>query len=195
MTRLLLAAALGLAALTSIAVSAPPGAPDLRDAPKTKAADPVPDPLPVKVERNVRYDTIDKQDLLLDVAMPKEGGPYPCVVMFHGGAWRTGNRRDLSVGDKLKDGTTAPSVMEQVAARGYVAVSASYRLAPKHQFPAQIQDARAAVRFLRAKAKDYGIDRRCCSASRTRSRGGTPAATPSRVRACSAWSISSARPT
>ncbi|MBM3982885.1 MAG: alpha/beta hydrolase [Planctomycetes bacterium] len=158
MTRFFLAAALGLAAL-SVAVPAPPGVPDLRDPPKTKSAEPTPEPLPVKVERNIEFDTIDKFPLLLDVARPKEGGPFPCVVMFHGGAWRGGSRKDLSVGDKLKDDTYTPSVIERVAARGYVAVSASYRLAPKHQFPAQIQDARAAVRFLRAKAKDYAIDR------------------------------------
>ncbi len=158
MTRLLLATALGLVTLTTAAMSAPPGAPDLRDPPKAKADEPVPDPLPVKVERTVLYDTIDKEKLYLDVAMPKEGGPFPCVVMFHGGAWRGGSRKELSVGDKQKDGTVAPSVIERVAARGYVAVSASYRLAPKFQFPAQIQDARAAVRFLRASAKDYKID-------------------------------------
>jgi acetyl esterase/lipase len=156
MKRLLLAAALGLAALTSTVVSAPPAAPD---APKAKAADPVPDPLPVKVERGVLYDTIDGQKLYLDLARPKEGGPYPCVVMFHGGAWRGGSRKDLSVGGKTNDGKVAPSLLEMVASRGYVAASASYRLAPKFQFPAQIQDARAAVRFLRASAKEYGIER------------------------------------
>ena len=151
MKRLLLAAALSLAALTSV-IAAPPEAPE---APKAKAAD----PLAVKVERNVLYDTIDNQKLRLDVAMPAEGGPYPCVVLFHGGAWRGGSRQDLSVGDKDRNGKFAPSLIEEVASRGYVAVSASYRLAPKYPFPAQIQDARSAVRFLRANAKDYGIAR------------------------------------
>jgi acetyl esterase/lipase len=74
--------------------------------------------------------------------------------MFHGGAWVGGNRKDLSVG-----GRSAASIMEVVAARGYVAASVGYRLAPKHKFPAQIQDARSAVRFLRAHAKEYGIDK------------------------------------
>ena len=158
MTRLFLAAAFGLAALTA-SIAAPPGAPDLRDAPKARAADPAPDPLPVKVERAVLYDTIDKQRLYLDIATPTGGGPYPCVVVFHGGAWVGGSRRDVSVGAKGKDGKVGPSALEDVAARGYVAVAPSYRLAPKFPFPAQIQDARAAVRFLRANAKEYGIDR------------------------------------
>lgn len=115
--------------------------------------------LPVKVERNVVYDTIDGQKLMLDIALPKDGGPHPCVIMFHGGAWIGGSRKDLSVGDKARDGSYIPSTIEEIAAKGYVAVSASYRLAPKFKFPAQIQDARAAVRFLRANAKEYGIDR------------------------------------
>lgn len=153
MNRLFLATAIGFAALTS-AFSADPPAPEPRAV--AKFAD-VPD-LPVKVEKNVLYDTIDGQKLYLDMAMPKDGGPYPCVVMFHGGAWRTGSRKDLSVGDKSKDGKYIPSILEIVAARGYVAVAPSYRLAPKHPFPAQIQDARAAVRFLRANAKEYNLD-------------------------------------
>lgn len=156
MNRLLLAPALGLAALAS-AVAAPadrPAAPEPR-AVATRAPAPG---LAVKVEKNVLYDTIDGQRLYLDVAAPADGGPHPCVVMFHGGAWRGGSRKDLSGGEK-KDGKSAPSVIEEIAARGYVAVAASYRLAPKHKFPAQIQDARAAVRFLRARAKEYGIDR------------------------------------
>lgn len=118
------------------------------DAPKPAA------PLAVKTEKDVVYDTIDKQELKLDICAPKEGGPYPCVVVFHGGAWIGGSRKDLSVGPK-----GGPSFIEEVAARGYVVASVGYRLAPKHQFPAQIQDARAAVRFLRANAKTYGIDR------------------------------------
>lgn len=132
------------ALFASVAVAALVGArsDDPKPAPKDeKAAKPV-----VKVARDVLFDTINDTRLYLDVAIPEGDGPFPCVVMFHGGAWSMGSRKDLS------------SVIEMVAAKGYVAVSASYRLAPKHQFPAQIQDARAAVRYVRAKAKDYKID-------------------------------------
>jgi acetyl esterase/lipase len=147
----LLVAAFGLAALTAAVASAPAADP----APAPQSA---PDSLPVQVDRGVLYDTIDGQKLYLDVARPKDGGPHPCVVMLHGGAWIAGSRRDLSGGLKTKDGKVGPSFIEQVAARGYVAASVGYRLAPKYPFPAQIQDARAAVRYLRASAKDYGID-------------------------------------
>lgn len=124
------------------------------------AADPLPsaEPFPVRVVRNVTYASPGGEALKLDLAVPKDGGPYPAVVMFHGGAWRMGGRADLSRGAKNKAGTVGPSAIEVFAARGYVVASVSYRLAPKHQFPAQIDDARAAVRFLRANAKTYNLD-------------------------------------
>ncbi len=151
MTRPVIALAVGLLALATL-----PGAElPLATAPHPPTAT----PLAVKSEKNVLYDTIEKEKLYLDIAMPKAGGPYPCIVLLHGGAWIGGSRKDLSIGDKGKDGKIGPSMIEEVAARGYVVASVGYRLAPKHPFPAQIQDARAAVRFLRANAKDYGIDR------------------------------------
>lgn len=135
------AAALAACLLAQIAFAAPP------------------EPLEVVTEKNVVYDTIGKDKQYLDLARPKDGGPYPCVVVLHGGAWVGGSRKDVSVGFKDKDGKVGPSTIESLAARGYVVAAVGYRLAPKHPFPAQIQDARAAVRFLRANAKKYDIDR------------------------------------
>ncbi len=153
MTRRFFALAVILAGGLGLLIVTTPEVRDLHAQPKTPdEAAPA-----VKVERDVHYDTIEKEKLYLDLAMPKDGGPYPCVVMFHGGAWVGGSRKDLSSNGKTKDGKAVPSVIEEVASRGYVVASVSYRLAPKHQFPAQIQDARAAVRFLRAKSKDYNI--------------------------------------
>ncbi|MCI0703347.1 MAG: alpha/beta hydrolase [Planctomycetia bacterium] len=158
MRRFLCVLAFGVALLSSrIGAStepAPPVPPLKADKPNT----PAPRLLEVKLERNIVYDTIDGQKLYLDLAMPKAKGKYPCVVMFHGGAWRTGTRKDLSIGNKGKDGKLLPSLIEEVASRGYIVVAVSYRLAPKYKFPAQMQDARASVRFLRANAKQYGID-------------------------------------
>jgi acetyl esterase/lipase len=112
----------------------------------------------VKVESAIVYATVGGEKLELDLAIPAGDGPFPCVVMFHGGAWQLGSRRQLSAGRRDGSGKTGPSWIEQVAEKGYVAASVSYRLAPKHKFPAMIEDARAAVRFLRAGAKKYKID-------------------------------------
>lgn len=100
----------------------------------------------VKVTRAVTYATSAGETLQLDVAAPAAGGPHPAVVLFHGGAWRFGSRAQLGW------------VIEALAAKGYVAASASYRLAPTHKLPDQLDDVRAAVRFVRASAKTYNVD-------------------------------------
>src|SRR5581483_11615346 len=83
----------------------------------------------------------------LDMARPKNGdGPFPAVVCIHGGGFRAGSRQGY-------DGLCL-----RLAQRGYVAVTASYRLAPQFQFPAAVHDVKAAVRWLRANAKKYHID-------------------------------------
>lgn len=110
------------------------------------------------IQRNVNYATVGGEKLYLDVVAPLGGGPHPCVVCYHGGGWRGGNRKDLSLGDKDKTGKVGPSILEAIAAEGYVAVSASYRLAPQAKFPAQIEDAKTAIRYLRENAKKFDID-------------------------------------
>lgn len=101
----------------------------------------------VKTERDVTYGKGGDVDLKLNLAMPAEGkGPFPAVVCVHGGGWKGGQRQDL---DKLT---------EMLAKNGYVAVTVSYRLTPKYQFPAQIADCKAAVRWLRANAKQYRVN-------------------------------------
>ena len=116
----------------------------------------------LKVERDVVYATVDNEKLLLDLARPTTPGPHPCVVCLHGGAWKFGNKKDLSrVGrNDLTEVAIAArvSLIESLAAQGYVAVSVGYRLAPKAKFPAQIEDAKTAVRFLRANAAKFGLD-------------------------------------
>jgi acetyl esterase/lipase len=83
----------------------------------------------------------------LDLALPKEGkGPFPCVVCLHGGGWRGGKRQDLT------------KLTEFLAGKGFVAATITYRLAPDHRFPAQIEDCKAAVRWLRANAAKYHIN-------------------------------------
>ena len=117
-----------------------------------------PKPPTVKVERGIEYAAAGGEKQLLDIALPAGEGPFPCVVCLHGGAWRLGSRRDLSTPDRDDAGKPVPSIIEQLAANGYAAASVGYRLAPKHPFPAQIDDARAAVRFLRSNAKKYRLD-------------------------------------
>ncbi len=100
----------------------------------------------VRVERNVEYSNPDNQHLQLDVAIPEGSGPFPAVLCIHGGGFRAGTR----------DGYEG--LIKKLAEHGYVAATVTYRLAPKYQFPAAIYDVKAAVRWMRANAKEYKID-------------------------------------
>jgi acetyl esterase/lipase len=69
-------------------------------------------------------------------------------------------RGGWSRGDARQSGTFAdwPGVLAMLAARGYVVASVDYRLSGEAKFPAPVQDVKAAIRFLRSRAGDYGID-------------------------------------
>lgn len=101
----------------------------------------------VAFEPGIEYANPDGQHLRLDLARPKTGdGPFPAVVCIHGGGFRAGSR-------EVYDG-----LVVRLAQKGYVAVTVSYRLAPKYQFPAAVHDTKAAVRWVRANAAKYHID-------------------------------------
>jgi len=101
----------------------------------------------VTFETGVEYANPDDQHLQLDIARPKAGdGPFPAIVCIHGGGFRAGNRNGY-------DG-----LIVKLAQQGYVAMTVSYRLAPKYQFPAAVHDTKAAVRWARANAAKYKID-------------------------------------
>jgi acetyl esterase/lipase len=101
----------------------------------------------IKVERDLVYGKGGDVDLQLDLAVPAEGkGPFPTIVCVHGGGWRGGKRQDVG------------QLTQLLAKKNFVAATVTYRLAPKYQFPAQIEDCKAAVRWLRANADKYRID-------------------------------------
>lgn len=105
------------------------------------------DPLKVTTAYDLVYSKIGDTELKIDLARPSEGdGPFPAVLVIHGGAWRGGN----------KDSNRR--ILSEFAKRGYVAVSPQYRFCPKNVFPAQVIDVKAAVRWVRSNAKQYKVD-------------------------------------
>jgi acetyl esterase/lipase len=101
----------------------------------------------IEFETDVEYTNPQDEHLKLNLARPKQvDGLAPAVVCIHGGGFRAGNRQRWD------------AVCRQLAERGYVAVTVTYRLAPKHQFPAAVNDVKAAVRWLRANAERLKID-------------------------------------
>ena len=110
-----------------------------------RAAPAVPDT--VVWEEGIEYSAPGGESLKLNLARPKSGeGPFPAVICIHGGGFRAGSREGY---DQLA---------VRLAERGFVAATISYRLAPKHPFPAAVHDTKAAVRWLRANAARLGVD-------------------------------------
>ncbi|WP_346618483.1 alpha/beta hydrolase [Blastococcus montanus] len=90
--------------------------------------------------------------LQLDVRVPPGEKPAPLVVWIHGGAWMMGDRRDLPE-------TLRPdSLFEAFVAAGLAVATIDYRFSLEAPFPAQLHDAKAAVRYLRAHAEQLGVD-------------------------------------
>jgi acetyl esterase/lipase len=84
----------------------------------------------------------------LDIYLPEEGsGPFPVIVSIHGGAFKGGDKAD---------GQLTP--MLEGLKRGYAVVSINYRLSGEAIFPAQIYDVKAAIRWIRANAKQYQLN-------------------------------------
>jgi acetyl esterase/lipase len=71
---------------------------------------------------------------------------YAQIVWVHGGAWRSGSKGEMPLGDLLED--------------GFAIASVDYRLSTVAKFPAQAHDIKAAIRFLRGHASELGIDAR-----------------------------------
>ncbi|MEM7475530.1 MAG: alpha/beta hydrolase [Planctomycetota bacterium] len=101
-----------------------------------------------ELEKDVIYAKRGEQELKLDVYSPKDESEElrPAILVVHGGAWRYGNRKQLA------------SYATALSERGYVCFAINYRLAPKHKFPAQIEDCRDAVKFIREQASKYTVD-------------------------------------
>jgi acetyl esterase/lipase len=104
-------------------------------------------PPKLTIDQDIAYSKVGSRELKLDIARPAEGdGPFPAVLVIHGGAWRQGNKADVR------------PILPQFVEHGFVAISPEYRFCPQNAFPAQIHDVKAAVRWLKVNAKKYRID-------------------------------------
>jgi acetyl esterase/lipase len=105
-----------------------------------------PPPAGVAVEADIVYSNVGGR-MQMDVVRPLQGkAPFAAVVCIHGGGFRAGTRQRYL------------PMAYHLAQHGYVATVVSYRLSPMAQFPAPVEDVKAAVRFLRANAARFQID-------------------------------------
>ncbi len=95
----------------------------------------------IQVSRDIEFATVGSGSLKLDLYRPVGATSPPLLVWVHGGAWRAGSKDSMPLGELVK--------------RGFAIASIDYRLSPVARFPAQVHDCKAAIRFLRAKARQY----------------------------------------
>jgi len=110
----------------------------------------------IRVLAGVPYAAIPGvRPLELDLWLPPAGETSPPVLVFlHGGGWRLGSRHSAGPAYKGAD----PGPFEQFAQAGIAVASIDYRLSGEARWPAQLHDAKAAVRWLRRRSADLGID-------------------------------------
>ena len=96
--------------------------------------------------KNLVYSEPKGSPQLLDLYLPKQvASPLPVIVWVHGGGWKNGSKEN-------------PRHAAWLAGKGFAVASINYRLTSEAQWPAQIDDCRASVRWLRRNAQKYGLD-------------------------------------
>jgi acetyl esterase/lipase len=96
-----------------------------------------------EIFKEIEYARVDGSTLALDLYKPnKQTGAL--IVYVHGGAWRSGSKKEMPLGDLVDS--------------GYPVATVDYRLSPVARFPAQVHDIKAAIRFLRADASKLGVN-------------------------------------
>lgn len=96
-------------------------------------------------DRNLTYCNSQSLDLYIPSAAVTR--PLPIAMYVHGGGMTAGDKSDLN-----------PVFLDALASAGYAVASVNYRLAPQSRFPAQIEDVKCAIRYLRATAPKYGLN-------------------------------------
>src|SRR6185436_8410898 len=94
-----------------------------------------------QAHRDVTYARVDGKDLRLDIYVPAGVQEPPLLVWVHGGVWANGTKAEV------------PLVF---VANGIATASVDFRQSTEARFPAQVHDIKAAIRFLRARATEYG---------------------------------------
>ena len=99
---------------------------------------------------DLEYACVGNHSLLLDLQIPENGvPPYPVIVWLFGGGWNRGDRRGRPVVRLVDD---------NLYQHGYAIAAIDYRLSGEAKFPAQLEDCKAAIRFLRKHAESFELD-------------------------------------
>lgn len=99
-----------------------------------------------ETRRGLEYVRTCGEALTLDAYVPEGPGPFPGVLVIHGGGWSARRPSDMA------------AISRALARRGYVALNVTYRLAPEHRYPAAVDDVREALRWARREAAALKLD-------------------------------------
>ena len=103
-------------------------------------------------QTNIEYGLAGSESLRLDLCIPDGPGPFPAVILVHGGGWNAGDKS----GGPSK-GYIAP-MHDPLTRGGFAWFSINYRLAPTHRYPAPVEDVETAIRWVKAHAAEYRVD-------------------------------------
>ena len=98
---------------------------------------------------NVSYANVSSSEKM-DIYLPNTTGPYPVIIAIHGGSFYKGDKNSSEIN----------LIKSAALDRGYAFVSINYRLSSEAKFPAQINDVKAAIRYVRVNAKRYNMNPR-----------------------------------
>jgi alpha-L-fucosidase 2 len=102
------------------------------------------------LQPDIEYAKAGDVSLKMDASIPDGPGPFPTVILVHGGGWSGGDRKERYF----------KPFFDPLTQAGFAWFSVDYRLAPKYRYPAAIDDVIASIRFIEDHARDYKIDLR-----------------------------------
>ena len=100
-----------------------------------------------EMRTDIEFAKPDGFSLKLDASIPDGLGPFPTVIIVHGGGFTAGNKQ-----------TYVKPLFEPLTKNNFAWFSIDYRLAPQHQFPAAVQDVEAAIRYVKKHAREFKVD-------------------------------------
>lgn len=102
-----------------------------------------------ELRKDIEFAKPNGFSLTLDVSVPDGAGPFPTVIIVHGGGFARGDKQ-----------TYVPPLFEPLSQAGFTWFTINYRMHPQFKFPAPIDDIEAAISFVKAHAKEYKVDLR-----------------------------------
>jgi len=102
-----------------------------------------------ELRKDIEYARLGGEALTLDAWIPEGPGPHAAVIIVHGGGWENGTKYSF-----------VPPLFPPLTNAGFAWFTIDYRLAPKHPYPAAVEDVKAAVRYVKQHAAEFRVDGR-----------------------------------